>query len=258
MILVHLLPLRIQPDKDAGYPWAPKPQHTWLHPWFLFRDLPRNGRPHKNGLAGRYSQWKMLEWMPEAPFRRLRRISMRSLQTNCPPKVPTAQQTPMLKFLRSWRTFPIPRRCAARRETIFLGDERPNPPVCRVTRLFIHALRPQYALILFRDGAQAFVNKLLNPLAAIRPGHVDISLGIGGNAVRAVKFTGLAAAFSKRGKHFQRIARKNVDPVILSIRQINIFLLRIFRECDVPRRARAQRPLGDEGFLHKSAVGFEH
>jgi len=51
---------------------------------------------------------------------------------------------------------------------------------------------------------------------------------------------------------------ENVDAVILPIRQVNVLLLRVLGKCNVPSRARAQRALGDESFLHVGSVRLEH
>src|ERR1019366_6135982 len=118
--------------------------------------------------------------------------------------------------------------------------------------------RPKYALIFLGDRPQSFVNELLDALPAIRFGNVDVAFGIGGDAVRAVEFSRLASALSKSRQHFQGIAQQDVDAVVLAVGQVNVFLLRVLREGDVPCRTRTQRAFGDESFLNKGAVRVEH
>src|ERR1019366_4817891 len=74
--------------------------------------------------------------------------------------------------------------------------------------------RPQDALVFLRDRSQAFVNELLHALPAIGLGYIDVAFRIGGDAVRAVEFTGLASALSKGRQNFERIAQENVDAVV--------------------------------------------
>src|SRR5262245_815666 len=46
--------------------------------------------------------------------------------------------------------------------------------------------------------------------------------------------------------------------IVFSIRKINIFLLRISGECDVPNRTGAERPLVEEFLLQKLSFGSEY
>src|SRR5947208_5956295 len=63
--------------------------------------------------------------------------------------------------------------------------------------------RPNDALILFRDWPESFVNEFLNTLAAIGFARIDVSFRIDGNAMNAVEFAGLAAAFAECGQDLQ-------------------------------------------------------
>ena len=98
-------------------------------------------------------------------------------------------------------------------------------------------------MILFRDRPQAFVDKLLHALPAIGLGGEDVALRIGGDAVHGVEFAGLPAAFAEARQDFERFALQDVDLFVRAIGQIDVLLLRILREGDVPHRSVAQRSL---------------
>ena len=118
--------------------------------------------------------------------------------------------------------------------------------------------RPNDALIFFGNRSQTFIYKPLHTLAAIRFRCVDVALGVGRDAVHSVKHSGLAAAFAESGQHLQRLTIDDVHTIVFSIRKINVFLLRISGECDVPDRTGAERPLVEEFFLQKLSFGSEY
>ena len=60
-------------------------------------------------------------------------------------------------------------------------------------------------------------------------------VGIDGDAMHAVKFARLASAFAERCEQFQGLAIDDVHAVVFAVGQVDIFLLRIFRERDIPR-----------------------
>src|SRR5205823_14398231 len=107
-------------------------------------------------------------------------------------------------------------------------------------------------------GCQAAIDEFLHPLAAIRFRRIDISLRIGGDAVYAVKFSGLAATFSEAGQDLQRLAIEYVHSIILSVGQIKVLLLRVLRKCDIPGGAGATRLTIDKRFLDEAAIGLEN
>src|SRR6267143_4642907 len=129
--------------------------------------------------------------------------------------------------------------------------------MCCAPWLFFRC-RPENALIFFRDRPQPFVNEFLHALPAIGLGHVDVAFRVRSNAVRAVEFAGLASPLAECRQNFEGIAQEDVDAVVLAIRQVDVFLLRVLREGDVPRRAGTQRALRDECLLHKGPVWLEH
>ena len=57
--------------------------------------------------------------------------------------------------------------------------------------------RPHNALIFLGDRRQAFVYELLHTLTPVGLRGEDVAFRIGGNAVDAVEFTGLASSFSE-------------------------------------------------------------
>src|SRR5579864_1408014 len=119
-------------------------------------------------------------------------------------------------------------------------------------------LGPQNALFFLRDGTQAFVHEFLEALAAIGFRRVDVALGIRGDAVHRVELSRLTSAVAETCQDLQRVAQQNVDLFVGAVRQVNILLLGILRESNVPDRAVAQRSLLDDLFLDERAVLLEH
>src|SRR5262245_5303037 len=118
--------------------------------------------------------------------------------------------------------------------------------------------RPNSSLILLRYWRKAFVNELLQASPLVGLGRVDVTFGIGSDAVHAVELTGLSPAVAEAGQDFQRIAQQDVDLLVATIGDVEILLLRVFRECDIPHRPVSQRPLRDELLLHKLAIRLEY
>ena len=73
----------------------------------------------------------------------------------------------------------------------------------RNATMMISALRPDYSLILGRDGTQAPVNELLHALSFVGLGRVDIPLRVSGNAVHGEELAGLSAAIAKTGQDLE-------------------------------------------------------
>ena len=61
-----------------------------------------------------------------------------------------------------------------------------------------------------------------------------------------VELAGLAAAVAEAGQDFERVAQQDVDLLVRAVGQVDVLLLRILRERDVPDRAVAQAFLRDE------------
>ena len=71
--------------------------------------------------------------------------------------------------------------------------------------------------------------ELLNTLAAIRFGCVDIAFGVRRYAVYRIESSWLAAAVTKRRQNFHGVALKHMDLHVRSISYIEILLLRVSR-----------------------------
>ena len=95
-------------------------------------------------------------------------------------------------------------------------------------------------------GGHALVHELLHALAAIGLGREDVALGVGGDAVHGIEFAGLPSAVAEAGQNLQRLAVDNVDLLVRAVGQIDVLLLRVLGERDVPDRAVAQGVLFDE------------
>src|SRR5712692_5642268 len=118
--------------------------------------------------------------------------------------------------------------------------------------------RPQHALAAPWNRAYAFVDEFLHALAFVRLGRVEVALRIGGDAVHAVELAGLAPAVAEVGNFLQRFAHDDAHLLVLAIGEEHEPLLAILRERDIPGRARSERLLGIEPFLHELAVRLEY
>src|SRR5262245_18567032 len=137
--------------------------------------------------------------------------------------------------------------------------ERSSPePVPAAWLAIRSALRPEHALVAGQHGAHALVDELLQPLTFPGLGRVDVALGVGGDAVHAVELAGLASAVAEAGQDFHRLAQQDVDLLVAAVGDVEILLLRVFREGDVPHRPVGQRSLRDKLFLHKLALALEY
>src|SRR5439155_20923917 len=94
--------------------------------------------------------------------------------------------------------------------------------------------RPNCSLIRLRDGPEALVNEPLQALPFVSFGRIDVAFGIGRDAVYGVELAGLAPAVAKACQDFQRSAIDDVHLLIGAVGKIEILLLRIFRESDIP------------------------
>ena len=90
-------------------------------------------------------------------------------------------------------------------------------------------------------GAEPLVDELLQAPALVGLGRVDVALRVGRDAVHGEELAGLAAAVAEARQDLQRVALDDVDLLVLAVGEVEILLLRILRERDVPDRAVAER-----------------
>src|SRR6267378_5949804 len=118
--------------------------------------------------------------------------------------------------------------------------------------------RPQHALAPARNRTDALVDEFLHALAFVRFRRIEVALGIGGDAVHAVELARLATAVSEVGDFLERVAQDNAHLLVLAVGEEHEPLLGILRERYIPGRARSERLLGVEPFLHELAVRLEY
>src|SRR5882762_1184164 len=118
--------------------------------------------------------------------------------------------------------------------------------------------RPEHALLACPDRADAFIDEFLHALAFVGLGRVQVTLGIGSDAVHAIELSGLAPAVAEVRDLLQRIAHDDAHLLVLAVGEEDEPLLAILRERDVPGRARGERLFGVERFLHELAVRLEY
>src|SRR6266566_6550034 len=113
---------------------------------------------------------------------------------------------------------------------------------------------PDDALVFFGDRSESLVYEPLHALPAIGFAGIDVALGIRGDAVHAVEFAGLPAAFAERGQELQGLTIDNMHAIVLTIGKVDVLLLGILREGDVPRRTGASRSLIEKRFLDEGSI----
>src|SRR5712692_4486059 len=118
--------------------------------------------------------------------------------------------------------------------------------------------RPQHALAAPWNRAYAFVDEFLHALSFVRLGRVEVAFGIAGDAVHAVELAGLAPAVAEVRNLLQRLAQYDAHLLVLAVGEEHEALPGILRERDIPGRARGERLLGIEPFLHERPVRAEH
>src|SRR2546427_141700 len=116
---------------------------------------------------------------------------------------------------------------------------------------------PDRALVRFRHGAHPLVEEPLQALSFPGLRRVDVALRIGRDAVYAVELAGLPATIAEAGELLQRLPIDDADDVVHAVGHVDVLLLRIFGERDVPHCAGALRVLREEPFLHELALGRE-
>jgi hypothetical protein len=77
------------------------------------------------------------------------------------------------------------------------------------------------------DTAQTLVGELLDALALVRLGAIEVALRVRGDAVDAIELPRLAAAVAEAEKLFQRVAAKHVNLHVPAVRDVEVRLLRI-------------------------------
>src|SRR5258708_32021149 len=127
-------------------------------------------------------------------------------------------------------------------------------------RLFIKPLaaRPDYALAALAHRTHALVDELLQALALVGLGRIDVALRVGGDAMHAEELAGLAAAVAKGGQLLDRLSHDDAHLLVAAVGHENVALLRVFREGDVPDRAFAQAAPRVPLLLHQLAGRGEH
>ena len=69
--------------------------------------------------------------------------------------------------------------------------------------------------------------------------------------MHAVERARLPSALAEAREQLERITENDVHLVVLTVGEIQVLLLRVPGECDVPRRAGPERFLVEERFLHE-------
>src|SRR5882672_243350 len=130
---------------------------------------------------------------------------------------------------------------------------------CQARRIRMSLLmRPQHALLPLPNRAYALVDEFLHALAFVSLRGIEVALGVGGDAVHAVELARLAAAVSEVGDFLERVAQDNAHLLVLAVGEEHEPLLAVLRERDIPGRARSERLLGVEPFLHELPVRLEY
>ena len=132
------------------------------------------------------------------------------------------------------------------------------PPASSLLGALSLVCRPDDALIRAPDSALAFVDELLQALAFEGLGHIDVAVRVGHDAVCTVELTRLAPTVAEARNDLHLLAVDDVDLLVHAVGQIDVLLVRVARECDVPDRPGTQRVFGDEQLFDIRAVLLEH
>src|SRR5919198_3906141 len=97
--------------------------------------------------------------------------------------------------------------------------------------------RPHHPLIHLRHWTQPSIYELLNTLPFIRLGCVNVALGVGGDTVDGEELPWLSAAIPELGEDLQRLAVDHVHALVLAVGEVDVFLLGIAGEGDIPHRS---------------------
>ena len=104
---------------------------------------------------------------------------------------------------------------------------------------------------------QALVNKLLYALAFIGLSCIDVALTIRSETVRCVELAWATSSVTEACQNFQSFSFNYVYLEVLSIRQVQVLLLSILGEIDIPSRTLVQCLRSYLCFFHESAVFAE-
>src|SRR5205085_43557 len=89
--------------------------------------------------------------------------------------------------------------------------------------------RPRRALVFSGDRSEPFVVELLHATPLISFRRIEVALRVDGDAVQRVPLTGIVAARAEVGQLDHRLAFEDVNALIAAIRDIQVFLRRVFR-----------------------------
>src|SRR5262249_30865289 len=117
--------------------------------------------------------------------------------------------------------------------------------------------RPQHALI-HLHSADSLVREPLDALALERLARVEIALRVDSHVVRRIDLAGLSAAVAEAGDRLERRAVEHPDLLVHAVGDVEVLLLRVARERDVPRRAASKRRRRDDFLFYIRAVRFEN
>src|ERR1043166_9185539 len=118
------------------------------------------------------------------------------------------------------------------------------------------SLRPGRALIL-RHVRHALEIELLKPLAFERLDGVDVALRVGRDGMHGEELARLPAAFTEARELGERLTVEDVDLHVLTVGDIEVFLIAVAREGDVPNGAGALGAGSDARLLHEFARRLE-
>src|SRR5689334_5444565 len=107
-------------------------------------------------------------------------------------------------------------------------------------------LGPDHPLFLLRHRREALVDELLHALALVGLGCIDVALRVGRDAVDGVELAGLPAAVAERGEFGHRQSIEDMNLLVGAVGEVEVFLVAILREGNVPHGAVALRVLLDE------------
>src|SRR5215475_11088693 len=107
-------------------------------------------------------------------------------------------------------------------------------PTSRKGPSILRSLRPHHTLVLLGDCRQALVEELLDALAAVCFGGEDVAFGIGGDAMHGIKLARLPAAIAEAGQDLHGFASDDIHLLIGAIGEVDILLLRILGERNIP------------------------
>ena len=75
--------------------------------------------------------------------------------------------------------------------------------------------------------------------------------------MHGVEFAGLTSAIAEASEHLKRFAIQDMNLFVRAVRQENVFLLRVFRERDVPDGSITEGLRIEDLLFYESSIGFE-